>query len=37
MTDAMTFMLDRREAQARPGETIWHVARCYASPPGMGE
>ena len=27
MTDAITFTLDGREVEARPGETIWQVAR----------
>jgi formate dehydrogenase major subunit len=27
MTDAIAFMLDGREVEARPGETIWQVAR----------
>ena len=27
MTDVITFTLDGREVEARPGETIWQVAR----------
>jgi formate dehydrogenase major subunit len=27
MTNAITFTLDGREVEARPGETIWQVAR----------
>jgi hypothetical protein len=27
MTDAITFSLDGREVEARPGETIWHAAK----------
>jgi formate dehydrogenase major subunit len=29
MTDVITFTLDGREVEARPGETIWQVARRY--------
>jgi formate dehydrogenase major subunit len=43
MTDAIKFLLDGEEIEARPGETIWQVAQrkgteiphlCYSPVPG---